>query len=188
VVNVPDTCGWQNYTTVDGGTFQFAPATHHTVRLEFPHGGLNADYWTATTTAPAADQPSPSTTARPRPATISLQASNGKFVTAESAGAQPLIANRDAARGWETFHLIANADGTFSLRSAANGRFVTSGDGTSPLIAGRSASDGSEHFTSAGPERTRPRPGTVADVTPGRASGIEGTGAAGRCSTGLLSC
>ncbi|MEU7363859.1 DUF5010 domain-containing protein [Streptomyces olivaceoviridis] len=51
-VAVPNTGGWQTYTTVDAGTFQFPAGTHHTVRLEFPTGSLNANHWTATTLAP----------------------------------------------------------------------------------------------------------------------------------------
>jgi hypothetical protein len=31
---------------------------------------------------------------------------NGRYVTAESAGAQPLIANRTAVGAWEEFDLI----------------------------------------------------------------------------------
>ncbi|MFB7509928.1 DUF5010 domain-containing protein, partial [Streptomyces broussonetiae] len=53
-VTVPNTGGWQTYSTVDAGTFQFAAGTHHTVRLEFPTGSLNANYWTATTLSPPA--------------------------------------------------------------------------------------------------------------------------------------
>ncbi|MET7694657.1 DUF5010 domain-containing protein [Streptomyces sp. NPDC005483] len=53
-VAVPNTGDWQKYTTVDAGTFQFRAGTHHEVRLEFPTGSLNANYWTATTVSPPA--------------------------------------------------------------------------------------------------------------------------------------
>ncbi|WP_158679285.1 DUF5010 domain-containing protein [Streptomyces sp. Tu 6176] len=57
-VDVPSTGDWQKYTTVDAGTFQLPAGTHHTVRLEFPTGSLNANYWTATTiAAPVAPAP-----------------------------------------------------------------------------------------------------------------------------------
>jgi hypothetical protein len=49
--------------------------------------------------------------------TISLRAdANGDIVTAENAGASPLIANRTAIGPRESFDMIANADGTVSLR------------------------------------------------------------------------
>ncbi|MFG2358321.1 DUF5010 domain-containing protein [Streptomyces sp. NPDC048521] len=53
-VTAPNTGDWQTYATVDAGTFQFPAGTHHTVRLEFPNGSLNANYWTATTLSPPA--------------------------------------------------------------------------------------------------------------------------------------
>ncbi|XVV16052.1 DUF5010 domain-containing protein [Actinoplanes sp. CA-131856] len=57
-VKVPNTGDWQTYETVAAGGFQFPAGTHHTVTLEFLTGQLNADYWTATTTAaPAAPAP-----------------------------------------------------------------------------------------------------------------------------------
>ena len=53
--------------------------------------------------------------------TIGLRAhANGQIVTAESAGAQPLIANRVVVDAWETFDFIDNADGSVSLRAHAN--------------------------------------------------------------------
>ncbi|MCW2882635.1 MAG: carbohydrate binding family 6, partial [Sphaerisporangium sp.] len=72
---------------------------------------------------------------------IALKArSNGQYVTAENAGAQPLIANRTAVGGWETFQLIKNPDGTVSLKAQANGKYVCAdGGGAQPLIANRTA-------------------------------------------------
>jgi hypothetical protein len=61
---------------------------------------------------------------------------NGQIVAAESAGAQPLIANRPAADPWERFDFIDNADGTVSLRAHANGNYVDAPNGgASSLIA-----------------------------------------------------
>uniref|UniRef100_UPI00131C56EE DUF5010 domain-containing protein n=1 Tax=Streptomyces sp. NRRL S-340 TaxID=1463901 RepID=UPI00131C56EE len=57
-VAVPSTGDWQKYTTVDAGTFQLPAGRLHTVRLEFPTGSLNANYWTASTiAAPPAPAP-----------------------------------------------------------------------------------------------------------------------------------
>jgi hypothetical protein len=138
VVNVPNTGGWQNYTTVDGGTFQFASATYHTVTMQFPQAGLNANYWTATTVAP----PAP-----PRPATISLKANNGKFVAAENAGASALIANRTVVGSWEKFDVTYLSGDRVQLKARANGKFVTAENaGASPLIANRNTASLWETF------------------------------------------
>jgi aryl-phospho-beta-D-glucosidase BglC (GH1 family) len=50
---------------------------------------------------------------------------NNQFVSADNAGANPLIANRTTAQGWEEFKLINNPDGTVSLQSMANNKYVT---------------------------------------------------------------
>jgi hypothetical protein len=64
---------------------------------------------------------------------------NGKYVCAESAGAQPLIANRDAIGPWETFTLVP-LNNSIALRSEANGRYVCSEtNGADSLIANRAA-------------------------------------------------
>ncbi|MCU1675859.1 MAG: hypothetical protein JWM93_617, partial [Frankiales bacterium] len=68
---------------------------------------------------------------------------NGKYVTADNAGASPLIANKTAIGTWEQFDRITNADGTISLRAHANNLFVTADNGgSSPLIANRTAIGG----------------------------------------------
>jgi lysophospholipase L1-like esterase len=65
---------------------------------------------------------------------ISLKAhANGDYVTAESAGASALIANRTAIGPWEQFDEVSEANGTIALRSHANNKYVTAG--TAPLIA-----------------------------------------------------
>lgn len=62
------------------------------------------------------------------------------YVCAENAGAAPLIANRAAIGGWETFTRIDNADGSVSFRAQANGRYVAAENaGAAPLIANRTA-------------------------------------------------
>jgi hypothetical protein len=50
VVNVPDTGGWQNWQTVDAGTFQFNPGTYHTVQIQYLTGGQNINWWKAAST------------------------------------------------------------------------------------------------------------------------------------------
>jgi hypothetical protein len=69
------------------------------------------------------------------------------FVTAENGGASPLVANRKTAGTWETFHVIANSDGTYALMSEADNKLVTSNNGTAPLIANQAADNGWERFT-----------------------------------------
>jgi hypothetical protein len=65
---------------------------------------------------------------------------NGRYVTAESGGSKPLIANRTAIGPWEKFRLVVNSDGTISLLAGANGRYVTAANaGSEPLIADRTA-------------------------------------------------
>jgi hypothetical protein len=79
---------------------------------------------------------------------ISLRAhANGKIVTADNAGASPLIANRTAIGPWEQFDLINNSDGSVSFRAHANGDIVTADNaGASPLIANRTAIGPWEEF------------------------------------------
>jgi hypothetical protein len=68
-------------------------------------------------------------------------------VTADNAGAAPLIANRTAIGPWEEFDLINNSDGTVSLRAHANNNIVTAENaGAAPLIANRTAIGGWEKF------------------------------------------
>jgi hypothetical protein len=45
VVTVPSTGGWQNWQTVDAGTFQFNPGTYHSVQLHYLSGGMNVNWW-----------------------------------------------------------------------------------------------------------------------------------------------
>ncbi|HEY0805335.1 MAG TPA: glycoside hydrolase family 3 C-terminal domain-containing protein, partial [Pseudonocardiaceae bacterium] len=72
---------------------------------------------------------------------ISLRAhANGNIVTADNAGASPLIANRTAIGPWEQFDEIDLGNGNIALRAHANGNIVTADNaGTSPLIANRTA-------------------------------------------------
>jgi lysophospholipase L1-like esterase len=70
---------------------------------------------------------------------ISLRAhADGDYVTADTAGASPLIANRTAIGQWEQFDEINEGSGQIALRAHANGLIVTADNaGASPLIANR---------------------------------------------------
>ena len=85
----------------------------------------------------------------PPGATVSLRASaNSSFVSADNAGASPLVANRAAVNTWEEFRAIDNGDGTISLQAVVNGLYVTADlDHGGTLIANRSAIGSWEKFT-----------------------------------------
>jgi GH25 family lysozyme M1 (1,4-beta-N-acetylmuramidase) len=82
------------------------------------------------------------------PTVVSLHAhAGGHFVTAENAGAKPLIANRWAVGSWEQFDEVDLGGGNIALRSHANGHYVTADNaGRNPLIANRMAIGGWETF------------------------------------------
>jgi beta-glucanase (GH16 family) len=54
-----------------------------------------------------------------------LAAANNTFVSAENAGASPLVANRPTVSTWEQFRVIDNGDGTISLQAIINNLYVT---------------------------------------------------------------
>jgi hypothetical protein len=69
---------------------------------------------------------------------VSWKASaNAAFVSAESQGAQPLVANRTAVGDWERFQLYTNWDGSVSLRSKANDQFVSADLNQSAVLIAR---------------------------------------------------
>ena len=73
--------------------------------------------------------------------------SDNDWVTAESNGAAPLIANRGGPGPWETFSLLHNPDGSVSLRAYNNQHLVTAENaGASSLIANRTAVGPWEEF------------------------------------------
>jgi hypothetical protein len=81
--------------------------------------------------------------------TISLRSvANNDYVTAEDAGADPLIANRTAVGLWEQFDVIDAGSGTIALRAQVNGKYVTAENaGADALIANRTAIGLWETFT-----------------------------------------
>ncbi|MFG2042948.1 hypothetical protein [Dactylosporangium sp. NPDC048998] len=70
---------------------------------------------------------------------ISLRShANSRYVCADNAGSQPLIANRTAIGPWETFDVLDAGNGAIALRSHANNLIVTAENaGAQPLIANR---------------------------------------------------
>ncbi|SMO40278.1 Cellulase (glycosyl hydrolase family 5) [Saccharicrinis carchari] len=51
--------------------------------------------------------------------------STNKIISADNGGNDPLVANRSSYGGaWETFTVVHNSDGTISLKSEANGKYV----------------------------------------------------------------
>ncbi|GIF53660.1 hypothetical protein Afe04nite_81990 [Asanoa ferruginea] len=81
--------------------------------------------------------------------TVSLRANlNGKYVTAEKAGAQPLFANRTAIGPWEKFTRNAKGTGPAPINALINNKFVTAEKaGAQPLIANRGVVGQWEFFT-----------------------------------------
>ena len=79
---------------------------------------------------------------------IALRAhANNMIVSADSAGAAPLIASRTAIGLWETFQLVHNPDGSVSLKASVNNDYVTAENaGAQPLIANRTAIGPWEEF------------------------------------------
>jgi len=79
---------------------------------------------------------------------VSLRARvNGLYVSADNAGAAPLIAKGTSAGTWEQFDQIDAGGGTVAFRSHANGQYVTAENaGAAPLIANRAAIGGWEKF------------------------------------------
>jgi hypothetical protein len=88
-----------------------------------------------------ATRPTPPVAGGPTSTVVSLRSrANGRYVCAESAGAQPLVANRTAIGGWEQFDLVDLGGGNVALLAHANGRYVCAESaGAQPLIANRTA-------------------------------------------------
>ncbi|WP_051366108.1 GH25 family lysozyme [Hamadaea tsunoensis] len=88
----------------------------------------------------------------PNPPLASLLAEvNTRFVSAESAGTQPLIANRTAVGQWEQFTVVDAGGGFVALLARANGKYVTAESaGAKPLIANRAAIGAWEKFRIVG--------------------------------------
>ena len=102
--------------------------------------------------APRAPVTTPPATTTPNapalPGTIALRAhANGRYVTADSAGTAPLIADQGTVGQWERFDTIDAGNGYVGLRARANGRYVTAESaGAAPLIANRTGVAAWERF------------------------------------------
>jgi len=77
--------------------------------------------------------------------TISLQGSNGKFVSSEN-GNGGMTCNRNAVGAWEKFTVGNGSNGTFTLQGN-NGKFVSSENGNQAITCNRNAVGGWERFT-----------------------------------------
>lgn len=133
-------------TTLDGYKLQSGSSALGKGRVMPGNGGK--DYWgnpVPSVCAPdiGANQRSTPNDANCSSATlvISLRAhANGRYVTAENAGASALIANRTAIGSWEQFDEIDEGNGNIALRAHANNMYVCADNaGSSPLIANRTA-------------------------------------------------
>ncbi|MDA3893917.1 MAG: family 16 glycosylhydrolase [Salinivirgaceae bacterium] len=76
--------------------------------------------------------------------TISLQGSNGQFVSSEN-GQSAMMCNRPSADGWEKFDVIDAGDGKIALRGT-NGLYVSSENGQSAMMCNRNSIGGWEAF------------------------------------------
>lgn len=87
--------------------------------------------------------------ASPTYMTVNVRAhANGLFVTADNAGASPLINNRWGVGGWEGFGLYMWSNGTVRLRSLANtGSAIYVSAATGTLIANVTSPGSWETFT-----------------------------------------
>ncbi|MFC6016016.1 PQQ-dependent sugar dehydrogenase [Plantactinospora solaniradicis] len=128
-VAVPNTGSWDTFANVSTALSNL-PSASTTLFLVFKGGAGNlfdVDAFTFTTGTGPGPGPGP---------VISLRAhANGQYVTADNAGAAPLIANRAAIGPWEQFERLDAGGGNIALRAKANGLLVTAPNATSPLIA-----------------------------------------------------
>ncbi|MFC1411991.1 glycoside hydrolase family 88 protein [Streptacidiphilus sp. N1-12] len=85
----------------------------------------------------------------PASGTYALRARiNSRYVTAENAGASPLIARAATAQAWETFDLAVSSGGSVTLRAHADNLFVSAANaGASALIAKAATAQAWEAFT-----------------------------------------
>ncbi|MER7006953.1 carbohydrate-binding protein [Dactylosporangium sp. NPDC000555] len=72
---------------------------------------------------------------------------NSMYVSADNAGASPLIANKTTAGTWEQFDVVDLGGGNVALKARANGKYVCAENaGANPLIASRDAVGAWETF------------------------------------------
>ncbi|TAH65968.1 MAG: glycosyl hydrolase family protein [Anaerolineaceae bacterium] len=73
---------------------------------------------------------------------------NNRLLCAENYGNDPILANRTVGDTWESFQFIQNGDGTVSIRSKVNNKYVCAdlNTGNQALIANRTVIDAWEKF------------------------------------------
>ncbi len=137
----------------DGGTddISFASVNARYVKMNGTERALPYGYslWEFEVYGDGGTTGGPTGTEAPIGSTIAIQAmANSQFVTAEDAGASPLIANRAAVGGsWEQFAVVDAGGGAIALKAAANNKYVTAGSaGNSNLIAGADSIGAWEKF------------------------------------------
>ena len=158
-VSMFDEYGEGNQIAKTAETQAWSPAGSGLLALDEDGTACSADYYLRLTgdggrmlkgqlalTATRPTQPVVSTASALRTITLRSRADND-YVTAESAGASPLIANRAAAGPWEQFDVVDAGNGNIALRARINGKYVTAENaGASALIANRSAVGAWETF------------------------------------------
>jgi len=116
VIAVPNTGGWQTYTTVQSEAYPFAKGGTHTVRVVCDTSGFNLNYWQYRNALPLGG-------------TVSLQSmANSLWVTA-SVATTPLIASKSTPAGSEQFQVVDQSAaywyGCVALQSLGTGMFVS---------------------------------------------------------------
>ena len=149
-ISMFDEYGEGNQIAKTGENASMVPSGSGLLALDEDGTACSSDYYLRLTAdggrmlkgqlALTATRPTPPTTSTTT-TVISLRSlANNMIVTADNAGASPLIANRTAIGTWEQFDLINVGSGTIALRAHANNMIVTADNaGASPLIANRTA-------------------------------------------------
>lgn len=86
---------------------------------------------------------------------VALKGSNGKFVSSENGSLYGLYCNRNTIDAWETFSWISQGTSSFSLKGN-NGKYVTSNNGSSPITCDITNPSGWEIFNWAATTKSAP--------------------------------
>jgi PKD repeat protein len=148
---VPTTGAWQTYTDVTANLTNVPTGSgkvYFVARNPSGHTGAGALMNVNWTVFGGAGVGTPGGSTNPPGTVISLKAhANGKYVTADNAGASPLIANRTTVGPWESFDETDLGGGNIALRAHANNQYVTAENaGAAALIANRATAGSWETF------------------------------------------
>ncbi len=158
-IQIPNTGGYQVWTTVESGPISFPRGSYHTVRIICDTGGFNLNYWQYRTAIPFngnvrlqamsnnkwVSMAHTNLTADANVLSVNelftvvdassngygyghvaLKAlANGKFVSADTNGIQPLSTSAEQLTDEEIFQWTDNADGTISLRALTTSKLVS---------------------------------------------------------------